>query len=124
MKLVIEFPLVSGLEILRALKEAEFKPLKVVPVSDGMLEPVSVFFVRDYGDFLMIQAANMKITVNKEKLTIVNIFGGGCPDVPYLAAKMAGCRLNEAPEPRCIGHTLCGYALQLAYEEMCRKCLP
>jgi hypothetical protein len=89
-----------------------------------MLEPVSIFFVRDYGDFLMVQAANMKITVDKENLTIVNISGGGCPDVPYLAAKMVGCRLNEAPEPRSIGHTLCGYALQLAYEEMCRKCLP
>jgi hypothetical protein len=122
--LVIEFPLVSSLEITRALKESGIEPLKLVPVSDGMLEPVSIFFVRDYGDFLMVQAANMKITVDKENLTIVNISGGGCPDVPYLAAKMVGCRLNEAPEPRSIGHTLCGYALQLAYEEMCRKCLP
>ena len=122
--LVIEIPLVSELEITRALEEGSCRPLKVVPVSDGMLEPVSIFFHRDYGDFLMVQAANMKITVDKQSLTIVNISGGGCPDVPYLAAQMVGRRLNEAPEPGKIGHTLCGYALQLAFEEMCRKCLP
>ena len=122
--LVIEFPLVSGLEITRALSAGGIEPLKIVPVSDGMLEPVSIFFSRDYGDFLMIQAANMKITVDKQDLKVVNISGGGCPDVPYLAAQMVGRRLDESPEPRSIGHTLCGYALQLAFEEMSRKCLP
>ncbi len=121
--LVIEFPLISGLEILRALEACGIEPLKVVPVSDGMLQPVSIFFARDYGDYLMVQAANMKITVDKRDLTVVNISGGGCPDVPYLAAQMVGCRLDEIPEPRSIGHTLCGYALQLALEETCRKCL-
>jgi hypothetical protein len=27
----------------------------------------------------------MKLTVDKETLTVVNISGEGCPDVPYLA---------------------------------------
>ncbi|MFO7931071.1 MAG: DUF3343 domain-containing protein [Desulfosalsimonas sp.] len=121
--LVIEFPLISGLEIIRALEAESVCPLKSVPVSDGLLEPVSIFFTRDYGDFLMIQAANMKITVNKTDLTVVNISGGGCPDVPYLAAQMVGCRLDKAPEPKNIGHTLCGYSLQLALEETRRRCL-
>jgi len=71
----------------------------------------------------MVQAANMKLTVDKGSLTIVNISGGGCPDVPYLAEQMVGKPLTEAPSPREIGHTLCGYALQLAYEEMKRRCL-
>jgi hypothetical protein len=31
--------------------------------------------------------------------------------------------LAAAPRPRDIGHTLCGYALQLALEEMERQCL-
>jgi hypothetical protein len=53
----------------------------------------------------------------------VNISGGGCPDVPYLAKELVGKTLNEAPAPREIGHTLCGYALQLAFEEMGRRCL-
>jgi len=35
-----------------------------------------------------------------------------------------GRSLADAPEPRQIGHTLCGYALQLAYEEIKRRCSP
>lgn len=34
---------------------------------------------------------------------------GGCPDVPFLAASMVGRTLSDAPHPRDIGHTLCGY---------------
>jgi hypothetical protein len=34
---------------------------------------------------------------------------------------MTGKTLEEAPNPRDIGHTLCGYALQLAYEEILKK---
>jgi hypothetical protein len=70
----------------------------------------------------MVRAANMKLTVDKETNIIVNIAGGGCPDVPLLAASMVGLSLDEAPSPRDIGHTLCGYALQLAYEEVIRLC--
>ncbi|MEW6079526.1 MAG: DUF3343 domain-containing protein [Thermodesulfobacteriota bacterium] len=120
--LVIEFPLIEQLEILRLLTSEHLVPLKVVPVSGPLLEPVNIFFTRDYGAFLMVRAANMKITIEKQSMKIVNISGGGCPDVPYLAAEMVGRRLDEAPAPRTIGHTLCGYALQLAYEEIRRQC--
>jgi hypothetical protein len=40
-------------------------------------------------------------------LTIVNVSGGGCPDVPYLAAMLVGKNIYEVPEPNEIGHTLC-----------------
>ena len=120
--LVIEIPLIERLEILRTLTAENLAPLTVVPVSGPLLEPVDIFFTRDYGKYLMVRAANMKITVDRETLTVVNISGGGCPDVPYLAAEMVGRRLDQAPSPRDIGHTLCGYALQLAYEEMRRQC--
>ena len=70
----------------------------------------------------MVRAANMKMTVDKRDLRIVNISGGGCPDVPFLAESLVGKNLREAPEPRGMGHTLCGYALQLAYEELLRRC--
>jgi hypothetical protein len=121
--LVIEFPLIEGLEILRTLENEKLFPVKTVPVNSPLLEPVSIFFTKDYGDFLMVRAANMKITVEKSTLKVVNISGGGCPDVPYLAAEMIGKRIDEAPAPRTIGHTLCGYALQLAYEEIQKQCL-
>jgi len=121
--LVIEFPLIEGLKIRKILEDAGIPPLQAVPVSNPLLEPVGLFQIKDFGKYLMVQAANMKLTVQKDSLTIVNISGGGCPDVPYLADQMVGKPLNEAPSPREIGHTLCGYALQLAYEEMRRRCL-
>jgi hypothetical protein len=120
--LVIEFPLIEKLEILRILEQAKLPPLKMVPVSGPLLKPVDIFQVKDFGDHLMVRAANMKLTVDKNTHVIVNISGGGCPDVPYLAASMVGQTLADAPSPREIGHTLCGYALQLAYEEVRRQC--
>ncbi|MGD2126921.1 MAG: DUF3343 domain-containing protein [Desulfobacteraceae bacterium] len=120
--LVIEFPLIEELNILRTLREVDVSALQVVPVNSPLLQPVDLFQIKDFGRYLMVRAANMKLTVDKETQTIVNISGGGCPDVPYLAREMVGKSLVAAPAPREIGHTLCGYALQLAYEEMKSRC--
>ena len=120
--LVIEFPLMEQLNILRTLNASGVVPIETVPVTHPLLQPVDLFHTKDFGRYLMIRAANMKLTVDKDSLTIVNVSGGGCPDVPYLAKEMVGRSLKEAPSPREIGHTLCGYALQLAYEETIRRC--
>ena len=120
--LVIEFPLIEELNVLRILKLVDVIPLQVVPVNSPLLQPVNLFQTKDFGRYLMVRAANMKLTIDKENQTIVNISGGGCPDVPYLAQEMVGSVLCNAPSPREIGHTLCGYALQLAYEEMKQRC--
>jgi len=120
--LVIEFPLIEELQILRALVAEKLPPLNTVPVTSPLLQPVDIFQVKDFGRWLMVRAANMKLTVDKETTAIVNVSGGGCPDVPYLAASLVGQTLAGAPPPRQIGHTLCGYALQLAYEEVQRLC--
>jgi hypothetical protein len=120
--LVIEFPLFLQLKILALLDSARISPLQVLPLQDLLLEPVGLFHVKDFGEHLMVRAANMKMTVDKKDFRIVNISGGGCPDVPYLAEILVGKTLHEAPTPRSLGHTLCGYALQLAYEELLRRC--
>jgi len=120
--LVIEIPLMESLHILKKLEDSGNRPLQMVPVSGPLLEPVNIFQIKDFGDWLMIRAANMKLTIEKKTGIIVNISGGGCPDVPYLAWEMVGKKLSDAPAPADIGHTLCGYALQLAYEEMKRQC--
>jgi hypothetical protein len=120
--LVIEFPLIEELKILRLIQDVGLVPHQVVPVKSPLLKPVDVFKTKDFGQFFMVRAANMKLTLDKETMTIVNISGGGCPDVPYLAAQMVGKTLREVPNPHEIGHTLCGYALKLAYEEMRRRC--
>lgn len=120
--MVIEYTLISQLEILRILREANLEPLEAVPIENPLLAPVGLFHFKDLGKYLLIRAANMKLTVEKETGLIVNISGGGCPDVPYLAQQLVGKTLKEAPQPLELGHTLCGYALQLAYEEAVKRC--
>jgi len=120
--LIIEFPLIEELKIVNVLRKEGIPPLQVVPVTGHLLKPVDIFQVKDFDAYLMVRAANMKLSVDKTTRMIVNISGGGCPDVPYLAASMVGQTIESAPSPREIGHTLCGYALQLAYEEVQRQC--
>lgn len=115
--LVIEFELLRSPAVMAALTECGLKYLQLLPVSDELLEPVSVFQHKDYGDYLMVRAANMKISVEKHSGLIVNVSGGGCPDVPYLASLLMGKTLAEARPPLERGQTLCGYALQLAFDE-------
>ncbi len=120
--LAIEIPIVHSMGILNILDSHGLPPLEWVLSNEEGLKPVDLFHVKDFGNFLMVRAANMKITVHKSSQIIVNISGGGCPDVPYLAAMLVGKRINEAKEPRFIGHTLCGYALQLAYDKIKELC--
>ena len=115
--MVLTFPLMKEHAVRRVLEELRLTPLNVVPVSATMLEPVSLFRVTDYGQWIMVQAANVKLTFERESGLIVNISGGGCPDVPYLAGLLVGRRLDDAEEPRLKGHTLCSYALQKAFLE-------
>ena len=68
--LVIEFPLIEELNILRELDHADVFPLSVVPVTATLLEPVNLFHTRDFGDYLMVRAANMKITIGKKDMKL------------------------------------------------------
>lgn len=120
--MVIEYPLVEALHVKNTLANGKVQPLDMVAVEGGLLEPVSLYHTKDFGQWLMVRAANMKITVDKETRVIVNISGGGCPDVPFLASLLTGKTLEQAPEPQEMGQTLCGYALQLAFAEMVRLC--
>jgi hypothetical protein len=121
--MVVEFSLMEKLHVFRLLEENGIPPLDMVPVSSPLLRPVDLFNITEYPGYLMVRAANMKLVVDTHTLVIVNVSGGGCPDVPYLAARLVGQRLDRAPRPRDIGHTLCGYALELAFGEMERLCL-
>ena len=121
--LVIVFPLIEELAITRRLSEVNVEPIQVVPVNSDLLEPVDLLHEKEYGKYLMVRAANMKITVDRDTKLIVNVSGGGCPDVPYLAGQMVDKHLNDAPLPRDIGYTLCAYALQIAYDRVVEQCL-
>ncbi|MGA1792196.1 MAG: DUF3343 domain-containing protein [bacterium] len=118
--LVVAFDIVEQTVMNRLLNESGNPPLAVLPVSDETMAPLDICRVKDFGDYLMVRAANMKITVAKQDQRIVNISGGGCPDVPYLANEMIGKPLHECIGPAKIGFTLCAYTLNVAYEEMQR----
>jgi hypothetical protein len=75
----------------------------------------------DFGDYLMVRVGNMKLTFRKSDGVIVNISGGGCPDIPLLAMQMVGKRLSDATPPAQTGLTLCAYTLQKAYEMALRN---
>ncbi len=120
--MVVEFLLVQEMRVREVLAEAGLPPLRVAVAQDHLLEPVSLYHVKELGEYLMVRAANMKITVDRRDGRIVNVSGGGCPDVPFLADALVGRTLDKAPEPRSLGQTLCGYALQLAFEEAGRRC--
>ena len=120
--LVVVYPLIETARILTVLEEAGNPPLEAAPLSGPLLKPVDLYQIKDFGRHLMVRAANMKITVDKETRVIVNVSGGGCPDVPWLARELTGRPLDEAASPRDQGHTLCAYALDLALKEMRRLC--
>lgn len=116
--MVIVFPLIQQADIERTLAKGAVRPEKILTEADIMLDPVSLYQIKDLGAWLMIRAANMKITINKAEGEIVNISGGGCPDVPYLGQELVGKKIREAPEPLSLGHTLCCYCLQKAFDEL------
>ncbi len=119
--MVVVFELVSQTLVLETLDKGGLRPEQVVTAHDVLLEPVSLYQVKHLDHWIMVRAANMKITLDKRDGRIVNISGGGCPDVPWLAHCLCGLRLDEAPEPRSLGQTLCCYSLQKAYEELRRQ---
>ncbi len=119
--MVVLFPLLLQAAAVECLRAAGLEPEQTVAAHDALLEPVAIFQIRRWDTWLMVRAANMKITLNTRDRRIVNISGGGCPDVPWLAHTLCGLTLDEAPEPNSLGRTLCCYSLQKAFEEARRQ---
>ncbi|SFM79529.1 DUF3343 domain-containing protein [Thermodesulforhabdus norvegica] len=120
--LALEIPAVEQPEILEILRVAKIHPVDVITTGGAELKPTELFQIRHFGNYLMVRAANMKITVDKDSGIIVNVSGGGCPDVPYLAKILIGKPVDTAPDPMVAGRTLCGYTLGLAFREAKRLC--
>ena len=122
--MVLVVALIHAFRAVALLEEQKLAPLQATPAGERLLAPVSLFQTKDYGAWLMVRAANMKLTVEKASGRIVNVSGGGCPDVPYLAALLIGKNIREAGLAREHGQTLCGYALHLAAQELSRQHAP
>ena len=120
--MVVVFELVLQARVMETLEQENLRPSQVVSAHDVLLEPVSLYQIKQLDNrWIMVRAANMKITLDTADGRIVNISGGGCPDVPWVAHKLCGLRLDEAPEPLSMGQTLCCYSLQKAFEELRRQ---
>jgi hypothetical protein len=119
--LAIQFPIIERMGIVRELENSNNAPRDIIHVNEELMQPTELCSVKDFGRYLMVRSANMKITVEKETKKIVNISGGGCSDVPYLAQQMIGQNIFDSASPRRIGYTLCAYTLEIAYEEARRR---
>jgi len=115
--LAVEINLVEQPGIERLLNQREVAYVSVSPLKIGTSELLEVVKVTDFGDWVMVKSANMKLTFDKNGGGIVNTSGGGCPDIPHLHAELIGKPLTKAPRPRDIGFTLCALMLDRALEE-------
>lgn len=115
--LAVEMNLVERFGIERLFREQDVAHVDIVPVDAASSELLDIVKVTDYGQWVMVTAGNMKLTFNKETGLIVNTSGGGCPDIPYLHAELVDRRLDEAPDPKAIGFTLCALMLHRALQE-------
>jgi hypothetical protein len=115
--LALEINLVEQYGIERLFKEKNIPYKQILPLTKGSTNICEVVKITDFGQWTMVKAGNMKLSFEKESGRVVNISGGGCPDIPYLNAEMVGKTLAESPQPRELGYTLCATMLQRAYEE-------
>ena len=93
------------------------KCLKAILNLDYPEKLLEIIKVTDFDRWIMVKAANMKLSFDKESGAIVNTSGGGCPDIPYLHVEMIGKTLSEAPQPKEMGYTLCARMLDIAFEK-------
>jgi hypothetical protein len=114
--LALEINLVEKTGVERMLHEKKQPFLEILPLKSGS-ELLQIVQVTDFGDAVMVKAGNMKLTFDRKSGIILNVSGGGCPDIPYLHAEMLEKKLVEAPRPRDRGYTLCSLMLDRAYLE-------
>ena len=115
--LAVEINLVEQPGIERLLNQKEVAYVNIAPLETDTAELLEVVQVTDFEHWVMVKAGNMKLSFEKESGVIVNVSGGGCPDIPYLHAELLGKPLTEVPRPRDIGFTLCALMLDRALDE-------
>jgi hypothetical protein len=115
--LAVEINLVEQPGIERVLIEKDVAHISIDPIRIKTAPLLDVVKVTDFGDWIMVKAGNMKMTYEKSSGVIVNVSGGGCPDIPYLHAELIDKRIEEAPRPKDLGFTLCAVNLDRAFDE-------
>ncbi|MDR1044166.1 MAG: DUF3343 domain-containing protein [Candidatus Adiutrix sp.] len=115
--MVLEFPAEEEAVYLAVLEEKRLRPLKVMAADGPLTAPESLFKRLDFPAHLMVSAANLKITIERRSGRIVNVSGGGCPDVPHLAARLLGRPVDQVQSPAELSRSLCSFSLSQARDE-------
>lgn len=119
--LAIEFNLIEQEAIEAIIKKEASIPYKIVSTKEMLPDILKRSLIADIDGYIMCKAGNMKITIDKKEHRIVNISGGGCPDIPYVAEQLYNIKINEAKNPIDIGNSLCSYMLQIAFDALKNK---
>ena len=115
--LAVAINLVEQPGIKRVLDENDIFYVSISPLRIKTAPLLEVVKITDFDKWVMVKAGNMKITYEKSSGVIVNVSGGGCPDIPYLHAQLIDKQLDEAPRPKDLGFTLCALNLDRAFDE-------
>jgi hypothetical protein len=116
--LAIEFDLIEQESLEAALTQAGCLPGKMVSSRQMLPDVLKQASFVEIDGYLMCKAGNMKITIDQHDQRIVNVSGGGCPDIPYVAQQLRGVPLGEARSPVDLGNSLCTFMLQLAFDAL------
>ncbi len=114
--LALEINITEKPGVERFLREEGAAFVELLPLK-GSGELLDIVKTTDFGDAIMVKAGNMKLTYDKNSGIILNISGGGCPDIPYLHISMIDRKLIEVSRPKDHGYTLCALMLDRAYTE-------
>ncbi len=105
---------IAGVERLFKQKEKDF--VEILPLK-GAGELLDIIKITNFDNACMVKAGNMKLTFDKKTGVILNISGGGCPDIPFLHISMLDKKLTEVARPKDNGYTLCALMLDRAFTE-------
>jgi len=114
--LAVEFNIVEKAGVERTLTQKDAHFVDILPLK-GAGEILDIVNVKNFNDACMVKAGNMKLTFDKKTGVILNISGGGCPDIPFLHLSMVDKKITEVARPKDNGHTLCALMLDRAFVE-------
>jgi len=119
--LAIEFNLIEQEAIETIIRKEGSIPYKIVSTKEMLPDILKRSLITEIDGYIMCKAGNMKITIDKNGHRIVNISGGGCPDIPYVAEQLYNVKIEEARDPIEIGNSLCSYMLQISFDALKNK---
>jgi hypothetical protein len=114
--LAVEFNIVEKAGVERVLAQKDTPFVEILPVK-GAGELLDIVKIINFDNACMVKAGNMKLTFDKNSGVILNISGGGCPDIPFLHLSMVDKKITNVERPKDNGHTLCALMLDRAFVE-------